>query len=127
MTQNSDSNIADSETAPQKVVVTGSDGLLGWHTRVFLSTHEHVEVIPCNRQTFNDDKALFECLNGADAVIHLAGMNRGDEAEVAAANVAIARRLADSCRSNSVTPHVVYSSSTHIDGDSQYGLSLIHI
>ena len=123
MTQNSDSNIADSETAPQKVVVTGSDGLLGWHTRVFLSTHEHVEVIPCNRQTFNDDKALSECLNGADAVIHLAGMNRGDEAEVAAANVAIARRLADSCRSNSATPHVVYSSSTHIDGDSQYGKS----
>ena len=84
MTQNSDSN-----PTPQRIVVTGSDGLLGWHVRVFLSTHEHVEVVPCNRQTFNDDGALAECLNGADAVIHLAGMNRGAEAEFAAANVAI--------------------------------------
>lgn len=114
---------SDLTPAPQKIVVTGSDGLLGWHTRVLLSTHEGVEVVPCNRQTFNDDNALSQCLTGADAVIHLAGMNRGDEAEVATANVAIAERLAGACRSNSVTPHVVYSSSTHIDGDSQYGKS----
>ena len=113
----------NSTPATQKIVVTGSDGLLGWHVRVLLSTNDHVEVVPCNRQTFNDDDALSQYLSGADAVIHLAGMNRGDEAEVAAANVAIAERLANACRSNSVTPHVVYSSSTHIDGDSQYGKS----
>lgn len=114
---------SDSNAVPQKIVVTGSDGLLGWHMRVFLSTCENVEVVPCNRQTFNDDNALSRCLVDAIAVIHLAGMNRGDEHEVAAANVEIAQRLADHCRSNSVTPHVVYSSSTQIDGDSRYGKS----
>ena len=114
---------SDLNETPQKIVVTGSDGLLGWHMRVFLSTCENVEVVPCNRQTFNGDKELSACLAGADAVIHFAGMNRGEDSEVAAANVAIAQRLADFCRSNSVTPHVVYSSSTHIDGDSQYGQS----
>jgi UDP-2-acetamido-2,6-beta-L-arabino-hexul-4-ose reductase len=114
---------SDSNSAPQKIVVTGSDGLLGWHMRVFLSTCENVDVVPCNRETFNDDESLANCLEGADAVIHLAGMNRGDELEVAAANVAIAQRLVQSCRTNSVSPHIVYSSSTHIDGDSRYGQS----
>ena len=107
----------------RKILVTGSGGLIGWHVRVFLSTKPEVEVIPCNRQQFNDDSYLEDGVASADAVIHLAGMNRGDEDEIAAANVAIADRLIDACRKTDSKPQIIYSSSTHADGDSKYGIS----
>ena len=107
----------------RKILVTGSGGLIGWHMRVFLSTKPEVEVIPCNRQQFNDDAYLQDGVARADVVIHLAGMNRGDEDEIAAANVAIADRLIDACRETDSKPQIIYSSSTHADGDSKYGIS----
>jgi UDP-2-acetamido-2,6-beta-L-arabino-hexul-4-ose reductase len=44
--------------------------------------------------TFGDDDLLAAALDGADVVIHLAGQNRGESAEIEAANVVLAERLA---------------------------------
>ncbi len=105
------------------ILVTGSDGLLGWHLRCFLSTLKEVKVVACNRAQFNDSGYLAEAVNNADVVVHLAGMNRGDEQEVAKTNVALADKLIAACMARQAKPHVLFSSSTHADGQSSYGIS----
>ena len=105
------------------VLVTGSDGLLGWHLRCFLSTLKEVKVLACNRTQFNDATFLAEAVKNADVVVHLAGMNRGDEQEVARTNVALADQLVAACTATQAKPHVLFSSSTHADGQSSYGVS----
>lgn len=105
------------------ILVTGSDGLLGWHVRCFLSTLKEVKVIACNRSQFNDAGFLADAVKNVDAVVHLAGMNRGDEQEVAKTNIALADQLIAACRATQAKPHVLFSSSTHADGQSSYGIS----
>lgn len=107
----------------RKIAVTGSGGLIGWHFRVFLFTHPEVEVIPCNREQFNNDAYLKSVVENADVIVHLAGMNRGDEDEIAKTNVALADRIVEFCQVSDKKPQVIYSSSTHAEGDSKYGIS----
>jgi UDP-2-acetamido-2,6-beta-L-arabino-hexul-4-ose reductase len=107
----------------RKILVTGSDGLIGWHLRAFLFTQPDVEIIQCNRRQFNDDDYLSSAILQADAIVHLAGMNRGDEEEIYQTNIALAQRIADHCRKLQSRPHIVFSSSTHADGDTKYGQS----
>lgn len=105
------------------VVVTGSDGLLGWHLRCFLSTLKEITVVACNRQQWNDADFLTKAVKSADVVVHLAGMNRGDDQEVAKTNVALADQLIYACQASQSKPHVLFSSSTHADGQTSYGIS----
>ena len=112
-------------TPSQKnILVTGSDGLIGWHLRAWLLTRgENVNVIPCTRAQFADDTYLSDAIEKADVIVHLAGMNRGDEEEIVETNIALAQRITEICQQLDCRPHVIYSSSTHIDGDSRYGYS----
>jgi len=106
-----------------KICITGSHGLLGWHVRYFLMSRSDVEVIPCDRQQFNDDIYLEQCVQNANAIIHLAGVNRGSEESITDSNRSITNRLLKTLRDNDCRPHVLFSSSTHIDRDSAYGKS----
>ncbi|MEP3481020.1 MAG: NAD-dependent epimerase/dehydratase family protein [Fuerstiella sp.] len=105
----------------RKILITGSDGLLGWHTRAFFSVREDTEVSVVNRATFNSDQLASLCAN-TDVIIHLAGVNRGSDAEVAT-NVDIADRLVQACEETGSTPHILFSNSTHADRDTVYGRS----
>jgi len=106
------------------ILVTGSDGLIGWHLRAWLLTlGQNVETIACNREQFNDDAYLGNAIEKADVMVHLAGMNRGEEDEIVETNIALARRITEFCQQLDCRPHVIYSNSTHINGDSRYGYS----
>ena len=106
------------------ILVTGSDGLIGWHFRAWLYTRgESVNVIPCNRAQFNDDVYLSNAIEKADVIVHLAGMNRGEEEEIVETNIGLARRITEICQQLECRPHIIYSNSTHCDGDSRYGYS----
>ena len=106
------------------ILVTGSDGLIGWHLRAWLHTRGgNVNVIPCNREQFADDAYLSDAIEKANVIVHLAGMNRGEEEEIVQTNIALARRITEICQQLDCRPHIIYSSSTHIDGDSRYGYS----
>ncbi len=105
------------------ICVTGSEGLIGWHFRCFMETLPDVQVIQCNRAQFSDDEYLTDAVSQADVVVHLAGMNRGDEEQIFATNCRLAERLTQVCQHANSRPQIVYSSSTHIDGPSRYGAS----
>jgi len=114
-----------------RVVVTGAKGLLGWHAAArlhaancaarFRKESEPCDIVLLDRQAFGTDATLAEAVDGADAVLHFAGVNRGDDAETA--NPAIATRLVETCRAAGAAPHIVYANSLHAKGDTPYGKS----
>ena len=105
------------------ILVTGSEGLIGWHMRCFLHCREGVEVLPCNHQEFEDDERLSSLLQKADVVVHLAGANRGEPEEVARTNREIATRLVSQLRTSNSVPHLLFSNSIHADLETPYGRS----
>jgi UDP-2-acetamido-2,6-beta-L-arabino-hexul-4-ose reductase len=117
----------------KRVVITGANGLLGYHASVRLHAANCAagykgEPLPydvqrLDRDAFGSDAILQAALADADIVLHFAGVNRGDRADVEAANPAIAERLVDACRAAGVRPHVVYANSTHSAGQTPYGRS----
>lgn len=98
-------------------------GLIGWHVRAYLHGQAGVVVRGATRSDFADPEALTGFVGGLDAVVHLAGMNRGDDAEVETVNVDLAENLVAALERRDATPHVLFSSSTHIERDTAYGRS----
>ena len=117
----------------KRIVVTGADGLLGWHARAhlhaancaarFRSLREPFDIIPLGKNSFNDDDELEAALTDADAVLHFAGVNRASDQEIEEGNPGIAKRLVSFCRKIGNTPHIVYANSTHAVTDTPYGRS----
>lgn len=109
--------------AKKRIGVTGCEGMLGWHFRCRLLSYPENEVSLANRQTFQSATLMDEFVRSCDVIVHLAGMNRGDDDEIEQANPQIAQMLIDAMEREGVTPHVLYSSSTHIERDTPYGRS----
>ncbi len=120
----------------RKMVVTGAAGLLGWHAAARLHAAncaaryrgeaEPYALVQLTRANFGDDTARDAAVASADVILHFAGVNRGNEAEVEAANPAIAQLLADSITRTGARPHIVYANSTHAAFDTPYGRSKKH-
>lgn len=116
-----------------RIVVTGARGLLGWHAHArlhaancqaaFAGQYRPFDVVALSHSEFDDDDRLVEALERANAVLHFAGVNRAADAEVEAANPAIARRLVAMCERAGAAPHIVYANSTHTASDTPYGRS----
>ncbi len=100
------------------VVVTGSAGFLGWHTRLRLDATTDHAVVPVSRHNWADLPAL---MSKADAVIHLAGVNRGTPDKVSQGNLALARNLAAAVRASRRKIRVVYASTIQVDRPGPYG------
>ena len=95
-----------------KIAVTGADGFLARHLRVRLRALAPDETVTnIGRKVLNDDRALDEALTGADAVVHLAGVNRGKDAEVEGGNVRAAELLVAGLDRVGGTPRLVYGNS----------------
>lgn len=119
-----------------RIVITGAQGLLGWHASVRLHAAnsaarqkgepEPFDIVALGRSDFENDIVLAAALKRADAVLHFAGVNRGAERIVEAANPAIATRLVENCCRAGVAPHIVYANSTHAGSDTPYGRSKHH-
>lgn len=104
-----------------RIVITGALGFIGWHCRAYFQPMSEVSVEPVGRVEFATDRALDEALDGCDAVIHLAGVNRGDEEAVWRANIALAERLTQRLTATDARPHVVFANSTQACRDTRYG------
>lgn len=101
-----------------RVVLTGARGFLGWHTRLRLHATTAHEVIPVGRWNWDD---LPRLCAGADAVIHLAGVNRGPDEIVEGGNRRLARDVTAAVRSAGTVNRVVYANSIHATSPSAYG------
>jgi len=106
-----------------RVGITGIDGLIGWHLYTFLHTDDGVTVVGCDRDAFASSKQMDTFVSGVDAIVHLAGMNRGDEREIEETNPRLTQSVIDACLRTESRPHILFASSTHIDGDTAYGRS----
>ncbi len=105
-----------------KIGITGADGLIGTHLRAFLHSRDGIaEVRLARRDTFQSSAALDAFVIGLDGVIHCAGVNRGDEAEVEQTNAWLAETLVAAFERTGARPDVVYTNSTHSERDSAYG------
>ena len=105
-----------------KVALTGASGLIGWHLRCALRA-DRIDHIAIAREELEDSAVLSEAIGSVDVVVHAAGMNRGDDAEVAGTNVRLAEQLAKAVSEHPNTPLTIYINSTHIDRDTAYGRS----
>jgi len=105
------------------VGITGSQGLLGWHAATFLKTLLDVQVVLANRSTFKSQALLEHFVSFCDVIFHFAGMNRGSDIEVARTNIALTQSLIAALEATDKTPHLLFSSSTHIRRDTLYGQS----
>lgn len=106
---------------PLIIGITGAHGMLGTHVRAYFHGPQEYEVRAAGRETFEGDLTGF--VRGCDIVIHLAGMNRGNEQEVARTNVALTRHLIEALDAAESQAHVLFSSSTHVERDTPYGAS----
>lgn len=101
-----------------KVLLTGADGFLGWHSRVRLRALTDHEVVPVARSTWSD---LARLAQGVDAIVHVAGVNRATPAEVEHGNVELARSVAAAARGAGSSPRIVFANSVQAGNDSPYG------
>ena len=103
------------------VAMTGADGFLGWHTRVALrAENADATQIPVGNY-FEPDQAL-ATIDGSPRLIHLAGVNRGTDQEVASGNVLFAEQIAQTLRAAQTPPPVVvYANSIQATNGSVYG------
>lgn len=117
----------------KRVVITGAKGLIGWHAHTWLHAEncsaefneeeKPFDIIALDHASFDDDETLYTALDGASGVLHFAGINRGSDEDVEAANPAIALRLANACKAINVKPHIVYANSIHSYKNTAYGRS----
>lgn len=105
-----------------KILLTGADGFIGKNLRVALGEREGCEVLAVTRDTSGADlQALVE---QADALIHLAGVNRPvDLAEFAAGNADFTSRLCTLLAATQRKIPVAFASSIQAANDNPYGIS----
>jgi UDP-2-acetamido-2,6-beta-L-arabino-hexul-4-ose reductase len=109
--------------------ITGPRGFIAGHLARRLtrqaagSNAADLRVVSCSRQDFERPDAIRDFVNQCDTIVHLAGVNRGDESSLYDTNVAIVRRLIDALEASSKKPHVIFASSTQRDRATPYGRS----
>lgn len=102
-----------------KILLTGATGFLGWHTRLRLHAMTDHHVVPVDRSVW---ARLPELVGGADAVIHVAGVNRADsDREVEAGNLSLGSELAAAIDSAGRPVRVVYANSVQAGNGTPYG------
>jgi UDP-2-acetamido-2,6-beta-L-arabino-hexul-4-ose reductase len=104
-----------------KVAVTGADGFLGWHLRARLSAVTEHTVTSISRSVFDDPGELASDLAGSEAVVHLAGANRGPPDAVENGNVAAAEALLKALDYTGTASPIIYANSIQAGNDTPYG------
>lgn len=101
--------------------ITGANGFLGWHTRA-AARAEDIATTPVRLGGASDPDAVVRAVDGAERVIHLAGVNRGSDGDVSEGNVLFAQQLADAVRRAERAPRaLVFANSTQAGNGTVYG------
>ncbi|MFZ5869226.1 MAG: NAD-dependent epimerase/dehydratase family protein [Actinomycetota bacterium] len=106
--------------AASTVVVTGAGGFLGWHLRCRLRAVSAHEVVPVYRADWCPER-LAQVVASAGTVVHLAGVNRGADADVEQGNVQLAEDLVRALDEAGGRPRLVFANSVQAGADTPYG------
>ncbi|WP_206473174.1 NAD-dependent epimerase/dehydratase family protein [Dietzia sp. KRD202] len=102
-----------------KVLITGASGFLGWHTRLRIAALTDHQVLTASRENWD---ILDELVANADAVIHLAGVNRAaTEDAVERGNLRLGADLARAITLANKPLRVVMSGTIQVTRDNAYG------
>jgi len=105
-----------------KILITGADGFIAKNLILRISEHKQHAVLPYSRANKIED--LAELVATADAVIHLAGVNRPqDPSEFRTGNADLTIALCDALRASKREVPVIYSSSIQAAASNPYGQS----
>lgn len=104
-----------------KIAITGARGFLGLHVRA-AAQEAGIETIGIPLGKGFDESQAKEALNGASRLIHLAGVNRGTDQEIAEGNALFVSQLTTALeRSDNGPSEVVFSNSIQAGNGSVYG------
>lgn len=105
-----------------KLLITGADGFIGRNLRMAIGERPGFEALRITRSSSASE--IREAIRTADAVIHLAGVNRPeDPAEFMAGNGECTARLCQRLLADGRALPVIYASSTQAERDNPYGAS----
>ena len=108
----------------KRIGITGSSGFIGSHLRFFLyEQKDQYETVLIHTSDFLDHKRLSESLKECDVVVHLAGLNKGEEKEIYNTNVRLTTSLLSALDKIGKKPRVIFLSSVHNTRDTAYGKS----
>lgn len=106
-----------------KIALTGAGGFLGFHVRA-AAFELGVEIVPIKVGKEFDLKQAQTAIDGAVKLIHLAGVNRGSDKEVAEGNVTFAEQLSLALKDIQNPPaEIIYASSIQVGNGSTYGFA----
>ncbi|MBO5527961.1 MAG: NAD-dependent epimerase/dehydratase family protein [Bacilli bacterium] len=104
-----------------KLLITGAKGFMGRHVAIHAQRHGH-DVFGFDLDSSDDD--LKSYVQQADAIIHLAGVNRPSETrEFYVSNVLLTQHLIELVQTCHPTIPVIFASSIQADLDNDYGKS----
>lgn len=107
-----------------KIGITGQAGFIGTHLFNYLGLQKDVERIPFEDAFFDDETKLVHFVKSCDVIVHLAAMNRHNDAQVIYdTNIVLVKKLIGACEKTNSNPHILFSSSTQEEQDNLYGKS----
>ena len=108
-----------------RVGITGSNGFVGYHLYQTITLQkEEFSLIEFDRNFFEDDQSLDSFVSSCDVIVHLAALNRHNEAQVIYdTNTNLVKKLVASLERTNSKPHLIISSSTQEERDNLYGKS----
>ncbi|TDG37723.1 SDR family oxidoreductase [Pedobacter changchengzhani] len=108
-----------------RIGITGQQGFIGQHLYNTIGLFpDEFERIPCQSSYFENEVKLHEFVSKCDVIIHLAAMNRHNDAEVLyQTNIGLIKKIINALEKTNSKAHVIFSSSSQEERDNLYGKS----
>jgi UDP-2-acetamido-2,6-beta-L-arabino-hexul-4-ose reductase len=103
--------------------ITGAAGFVGSHLRDRLAREKGFELLPYDDSFYENRDAFIGFIKKTDVIVHLAGVNRDEPGVVYKKNVELMEKLLACADAAQSTPYIIFSSSTQIERDNEYGRS----
>lgn len=104
-----------------KIGITGVSGFVGSHLRDRLSREQTCTVLPYDDSYYDNPPLFIDFCRQADVIVHLAGVNRDEPEVVYQKNIELMDKLLRFVDAAGGTPYILFSSSTQIERDNEYG------
>lgn len=107
-----------------RIGITGASGFVGLHLQFSLHQQkDKYEPVLIDKSDFLDESKLVQKLKKCDVVVHLAGLNHGEEKEIYETNVGLTKKLLACLNKTGNKPKTIFLSSTHNVKNTAYGRS----